>query len=149
LVNDRGPFWGSFFYTYIRKKSALKKNVSPIVFAVIWLLLVTTLLCIPGTKLPKITWQDKIWLDKWIHIFLFMILVILWSLAYSNKKNTRGDSRKIFFQIMMIGCFYGIAMEFVQKYFIPFRSFDLGDIIADGIGCVAGYFFTIKRFYPR
>jgi VanZ family protein len=149
LVNDRGPFWGSFFYTYIRKKSALKKNVSSIVFAVIWLLLVTSLLCIPGSKLPKITWQDKIWLDKWVHIFLFMILVILWSMAYSHKKNTEGGGRKIFFKIMVVVCLYGIAMEIVQKYFIPFRSFDLGDIIADGIGCVAGYFFAIKRFYLR
>jgi VanZ family protein len=149
LVNDRGPFWGSFFYTYIRKKSALKKNVSSIVFAVIWFLLVTTLLCIPGTRLPKITWQDKIWLDKWVHIFLFMILVILWSKLYSHKKNTQSASRKIFFKIMVVGCFYGIAMEFVQKYFIPFRSFDLGDIIADGVGCLAGFFYSIKKSDPR
>jgi VanZ family protein len=127
----------------------LKKNVTTIVFAVLWLLLVTGLLCTPGTKFPKITWQDKIWFDKWVHIFLFMVLVILWSRAYTYKKNIRSDSRKIFFQIMMLGIFYGIAMEIVQKYFIPFRSFDLLDIIADGIGCVAGYFFAIKKFYPR
>jgi VanZ family protein len=149
LVNDRGPFWGSFFYTYIRKKSALKKNVSTIVLAIIWLLLVTSLLCIPGTKLPKITWQDKIWLDKWIHVFLFMILVILWSMAYSHKKNKLGNNRKIFFQIMIVGCLYGILMELVQKYFIPFRSFDFGDIIADAIGCVAGNLIAIKKLYPR
>ena len=127
----------------------LKKNISTIVFAVIWFLLVTTLLCIPGTRLPKITWQDKIWLDKWVHIFLFMILVILWSKSYSHKKNTQSASRKIFFKIMVVGCLYSIAMEIVQKYFIPFRSFDLMDIIADGIGCVAGYFYSIKKFYPR
>jgi VanZ family protein len=127
----------------------LKKNVSSIVFAVTWLLLVTILLCIPGTKLPKIGWQDKIWLDKWIHVFLFMVLVILWTQAYSNKKNIQQGSRKIFIQIMVIGCLYGVLMEIVQKYFIPFRSFDLGDIIADGIGCVAGYFFAIKRFYSQ
>jgi VanZ family protein len=127
----------------------LKKNVSSIVFAVTWLLLVTILLCIPGTKLPKIGWQDKIWLDKWIHVFLFMVLVILWTKAYSNKKNTQQGSRKIFIQIMVIGCLYGVLMEIVQKYFIPFRSFDLGDILADGIGCVAGYFYAIKRFSFR
>ena len=127
----------------------MKKNVSSIVFAVIWFLLVTTLLCIPGTRLPKITWQDKIWLDKWVHIFLFMILVILWSKLYSHKKNTQSASRKIFFKIMVVGCFYGIAMEFVQKYFIPFRSFDLGDIIADGVGCLAGFFYSIKKSDPR
>ena len=137
---------GLLFYTYIRKKSVLKKNVSTIVFAIIWLLLVTSLLCIPGTKLPKITWQDKIWLDKWVHIFLFMILVILWSKAYSHKKDTRSGSRKIFLKIMITGIVYGIAMEIVQKYFIPFRSFDFGDIIADAIGCVVGYLISIKKF---
>ena len=47
---------------------------------------------------------------------------------------------------MVVGWLYGIAMEFVQKYFIPFRSFDFGDIIADGIGCVAGYYFSVKKF---
>ena len=135
---------GLLFYTYIRKKSPLKKNILTIVFAAIWFLLVTSLLCIPGTKFPKIDWQDKIWLDKWIHIFLFMILVILWSKAYSHS--TQSGGRKIFFKIMVVGCFYGIAMEFVQKYFIPFRSFDFGDIIADGIGCVAGYYFSVKKF---
>jgi len=128
------------------EKIALKKSVPTTVFAVIWFLLVTTLLCIPGTKLPKITWQDKIWLDKWVHIFLFMILVILWSKAYSHKKDTHSGSRKIFLQIMITGIVYGIAMEIVQKYFIPFRSFDFGDIIADAIGCVVGYLISIKKF---
>jgi len=124
----------------------LKKNVSTIVFAIIWLLIITTLLCTPGTKLPKVTWQDKIWLDKWIHVFLFIVLVILWSKAYSNKKNTQSYNRKTFFKIMVLGCFYGIAMELVQKYFIPFRSFDIGDILADGVGCFIGYLISIKRF---
>ena len=50
---------------------------------------------------------------------------------------------------MVVGCFYGIAMEFVQKYFVPFRSFDLGDIIADGVGCLAGFFYSIKKSDPR
>jgi VanZ family protein len=144
-----GALFGAPFFIYIRKKSALKKNASTIVFAVIWFLLVTTLLCIPGTKLPKISWQDKVWLDKWVHIFLFMILVILWSKAYSHNKNIQSNSRKFFFRIMIIGIFYGIAMELVQKYFIPFRSFDLGDILADGIGCIVGFFYSIKKFKPR
>jgi VanZ family protein len=124
----------------------LKRDASRIVFAIIWLLLVTSLLCIPGTKLPKVTWEDKIWLDKWVHVFLFMVLVILWSKAYSNKKNIQNNIRKIFFQIMILGFLYGISMELVQKYFIPFRSFDLFDILADGVGCFIGYLLSLKRF---
>ena len=124
----------------------MKKNIAAIVFAIVWLLTITTLLCIPGTKFPKVTWEDKIWLDKWIHVFLFMVLVIVWNKVYSDKKNIQNNIRKIFFQIMIIGFLYGIAMELVQKYFIPFRSFDIGDILADGIGCFIGYLISIKRF---
>jgi len=138
-------FQGSFFI-YIRKKSALKKNISTIVFAIIWLLLITTLLCIPGTKFPKATWEGKIWLDKWIHVFLFMVLVILWGKAYSGKKNTQNNTRKIFFQIMIPGFLYGILMEIVQEYFILNRSFELIDILADGAGCFIGYLISIKQF---
>lgn len=136
-------------FVYIRKKSALKKNVTTIAFAVIWLLIITTLLCIPGTELPKITWEDKIWLDKWIHVFLFMILVILWNKAYSGKKSMHLNTRKMFFQIMIVGFVYGILMELVQKYFIPYRSFDVTDILADGLGCFIGYIISVKRFVKR
>ena len=136
-------------FVYIRKKSALKKNVTTIAFAVIWLLIITTLLCIPGTELPRITWEDKIWLDKWIHVFLFMILVILWNKAYSGKKSMHLNTRKMFFQIMIVGFVYGILMELVQKYFIPYRSFDVTDILADGLGCFIGYIISVKRFVKR
>ena len=78
-----------------------------------------------------------------------MVLVILWSKVYSHKKNLQTDSRNTFFKIMVLGIFYGVVMELVQKYFIPFRSFDLMDILADGVGCVAGYFYAIKKVYPR
>ena len=140
-----GALFGAPF-CYIRKKSALKKNVTTIAFAVIWLLIITTLLCIPGTELPRITWEDKIWLDKWIHVFLFMILVILWNKAYSGKKSMHLNTRKMFFQIMIVGFVYGILMELVQKYFIPYRSFDVRDILADGVGSFMGYLISIKRF---
>ncbi|HEX6172108.1 MAG TPA: VanZ family protein [Chitinophagaceae bacterium] len=124
----------------------MKKNVATLVFAIIWLLLITTLLCIPGTELPKITWEDKIWFDKWIHVFLFMILVMLWNKVYAGKENIPLNPRRVFFQIMIVGFVYGILMELVQKYFIPYRSFDIIDILADGVGCVMGYFISLKRF---
>jgi VanZ family protein len=117
--------------------------------AILWLLIVTTLLCIPGTELPKFTWQNKIWLDKWIHIFLFMVLVVLWCRVYSRGKNKVGNTSNIYLRIMVIGIAYGVGMEIVQKYFIPFRSFDVGDIIADAVGCITGYLVLRKMFYVR
>lgn len=143
-----GALFLGLLFIYIGQKSCLKKNTTSIVFAITWLLLVTALFCIPGTEFPKITWSDKILLDKWVHVVLFMVLVILWSKAYAGKISMPINLRKFFFRIMMLGVLYGILMELVQKYFIPFRSFDVFDVIADTVGCVAGYLFALKKFLP-
>jgi VanZ family protein len=105
---------------------------------------VTILLCIPGTELPKVTWSTKIWLDKWVHIFLFLVLVWFWCRAYKSIEKIK--AKKTFIAITVLSIFYGVIMEIIQQYFIPFRSFDVGDMIADSIGAIAGYFISIKRF---
>ena len=38
---------------------------------------------------------------------------------------------------------YGIGMEYVQKYWVPLRSFDYTDIIADGVGALLGVIITV------
>jgi len=40
-------------------------------------------------------------------------------------------------------------MEVLQENFIPFRSFDVTDMLANGLGCIAGYFIALKKFIPR
>jgi len=40
-------------------------------------------------------------------------------------------------------------MEFVQKYFIPNRSFDLGDIAADSIGCFIGFIYSSRKYIKK
>lgn len=39
---------------------------------------------------------------------------------------------------------YGILMELVQKYWIPNRSFELQDILADTAGCMLGWLICRK-----
>jgi len=126
----------------------LKHFRTAFLFAFTWLLFVTILLCTPGSKLPKIGWSDKIWLDKWAHIFLFFVLVFLWCRAYL-KRDLVINIKKICFTIAILSVVYGIGMEIVQHYFIPFRSFDYGDMIADGIGSIAGYFISVYRFLKK
>ena len=40
-------------------------------------------------------------------------------------------------------------IEFVQKSWIPNRSFDIGDIIADGAGAAAGVIYSFKRYIKK
>jgi VanZ family protein len=117
--------------------------------ALAWFLLCTILLTIPGSKLPKEDWLDNIWMfDKWIHIGLFGILAFLAGRAY--YQNISFTQRTSFIIICGILCLaYGILMEFDQKYFIPNRSFDLGDITADGIGSFLGAWFSARVYIKK
>ena len=44
---------------------------------------------------------------------------------------------------------YGIAIEYIQLYWVPHRSFDLGDIIADAAGAAAGVLYSIKKYIKK
>jgi VanZ family protein len=66
------------------------------------------------------------------------------------KKHSNDSRLKTLFILIGVFCLvYGIGMEFIQKYFITNRSFDSGDIIADGIGCVLGVFYSRKRYKKK
>ena len=118
----------------------------PFIVATGWLIIVTILLCLPGTEFPKINWLDKIWFDKWVHIALFLAMVILWCRAFSNNS---GKPKSLFSWIALLSIIYGIVMELVQEFFIPFRSFEIPDIIADGIGSFTGYLLSIRWYIKK
>ena len=113
--------------------------------ALAWFIMLTILLCLPGSAFPRENWFDKIELDKWIHICLFGVLVILWcrALAISGKKI------RLFIHIALYCFLYGIVMEIIQKFFIPNRSFDTGDILADGVGAALGLLFAARVYIKK
>ena len=92
------------------------------------------LLTLPGSAFPKEDFFDSVHLDKWIHICMFGGLVFLWSIPFVQTIFGLGKKRRAVLWLAIIALAYGIIMEFVQKYFIPNRSFDVYDIIADGVG---------------
>jgi VanZ family protein len=126
----------------------LKRLHASLIPAIGWFIISVILLTLPGTAFPQEDWLDKIWFDKWVHIGMFSIMVALWCIGwrYLKKNVPAGKFKPIFIRIGMICLGYGIAMEFVQHYFIPYRSFDVGDIIADVVGCAAGAVYSIRRY---
>jgi len=124
----------------------LKKNQLAILVALTWSLITTVLLCLPGSAFPKENWFDKIWLDKWIHIGIFTLMVFLWCRSITTLTEKKSI---LFIQVAFYFFLYGIAMEFVQKYFIPNRSFDIGDIIADGVGSIMGLIISLKVYIKK
>ena len=82
---------------------------------------------------------DAIYFDKWVHAGLFGMLTILFSWPFRKLYPAQ---HSLFISIAVLSLLYGIAMEYVQKYLTTDRDFDYADMIADGVGCVIGYFFT-------
>lgn len=116
-----------------------KKYFSKLFFPVAWTLIILILLMMPGNMLPDESHFKIPNFDKVVHISLFGGFVFLWCLYINTKNFPQAKNLKIFFAVFAIGISLGISMEFVQKYFIPFRDFSLGDIIADIIGASIAY----------
>ena len=127
----------------------MKKIKKIFIVPLLWLLTSTILLTLPGSALPKEDWLDKIWFDKWVHIAMFSIMVFLWCRAVAKMNLSVEKLKKIFWGLTILWITYGVGMEFVQKYFISNRSFDLGDIAADIVGCVAGFIYCFRRFIKK
>jgi hypothetical protein len=117
--------------------------------AITWLLISTILLTIPGSSFPKENWLEKLWVDKWVHLAMFSIMVFLWCWATMKIPQSTTQRKKTFIIIACFALVYGSAMEFVQHYLIPNRSFDAGDIIADAAGCGAGFIFSWTRYIKK
>ena len=78
--------------------------------------------------------------DKIAHLILFSGLVFLW-IFFDYRKNNLKSGALEWFVVVLVSS-YGIVMEYVQFYFIPKRSFDKGDIVADVVGSLIGYLFA-------
>jgi hypothetical protein len=113
--------------------------------AIIGFVLATTLFCLPGKKFPEADWFEKLFLDKWIHVGLFVVLVSMWCLPFIHRITELTRLRTIFIWISLGFIGYGIVIEFVQGNFIPYRTFGIDDMVADAIGCGIGFLFANRQ----
>lgn len=114
---------------------ALFRNLSSRLFIpVLWTLLIIFLLSLPGSAIPKVNLGIQ-HVDKIVHFILFGLFPIFWSYYFIPRKpykNWKG--------IVVLFCFLsivlGIALEYVQQYFVVNRDFDVNDIYADSLGAI-------------
>ena len=109
----------------------------------------TILFCLPGNKFPEKAWFEKIFLDKWAHIGLFAVMVVLWCLPFLHRIQVRSRLHNLFIWIAITFIGYGIIIEFVQENFIPNRTFGIDDMVADALGCGLGFLFAKKQLKQK
>jgi len=76
---------------------------------------------------------------------LFGILVLLISLPITETILPKTRRLFMLLSVAMNCLLYGVVIEIIQHYFIPNRSFDLNDIVSDGVGCFLGWYFVYYR----
>jgi VanZ family protein len=112
-----------------------------------WFFLILIAVCIPGYDLPKVDkWMITINYDKLIHVGLFAVLAALFMHPISKSALTKKEKWHYFIKITIATAIWGLTSELIQKFFIPSRSFDLTDFLADTFGGVIALFVCKKYF---
>jgi len=117
----------------------LKRLLSKAPVPIAWTILIQVLLCLPGSTLPSGGVFNIPQLDKIIHSLLFGGFTGLWCYYYFLRGKSPGSLKTIFFIVYLLAITNGIILEYVQRDYIPNRSFDEADIIVDVIASSIAY----------
>jgi hypothetical protein len=112
----------------------------------IWWGFTIWLFTLPGSSVPAFPWMAKIHADKLVHLALFAGWCILFCWPFHNSTVSNARRQQWFLLIALAGIVYGIAVEFIQRQMNMGRAFELNDVLADGLGCAIGYWFSKKFF---
>lgn len=116
----------------------LQKNKTLFIYFplfIYWLILfaATTL---PGNKVPDLGVSDKI-----EHSTAYMVLSVLLCLTYTFQNKIKIFWKRPFLMTILTVTFYGILDE-LHQLFIPGRSCDIKDLMADVAGASVGLLFV-------
>ena len=113
-------------------------------FPLSWTLLTILLLCLPGSLVPGTGLFALKNLDKIIHALLFGMNVLFWGWHFESSAREYKNLKILFIAATAIIITLGVIMEYVQMYFIPNRSFDGNDIIANVVGSILAGIWLLK-----
>ena len=109
-----------------------------------WFFIVLLLMSMPGRDIPGNSWFDKIYADKIVHAGIFGLMVILFIRPLAQSMMPEKTKLQYFAGIAVSVALWGLATEYIQKYMVVGRNFDLLDFVADAVGCIIAYWFSRK-----
>lgn len=111
-----------------------------------WTIITIILLLLPGSTIPGDGLFSIPHFDKIVHVLLFGGIVFWWAFHLYFRRLDHQKWRKTIAFLTAFSVVLGIVLEFLQLYFVPNRSFDNGDIVADAAGAIlAGVFHLIVK----
>ena len=130
----------------------MTNSFKTLVWIIFEFVLIFILLSMPSSGEPGTGWISYLlqlpYADKIIHIGLFGSLAfsIFFHFEQYSKASFQTTRTKALSLIVCI--VFGIGMEFYQKYFVPSRGFEVGDMLADAMGALLAlpFFNWVRHF---
>ena len=105
-----------------------------------WGLFLVLLHTLPGKAFPKIpTIFDLLAPDKAVHVVMFAVFFILMTQSFRKEGNPLFFGRHSVISAFLCAFLFGVAMELIQNYLIPYRFGSVYDLVANTVGCLAGW----------
>lgn len=117
-----------------------------------WFFIVGVLTLMPASDVPTVNWMANIPnFDKLVHAGLFGGLTILFALPLLKSGFSEKQKINYSIKISLAAVVWGITIEFLQKFYVPSRDFDLLDWAADCVGVIIAFWITIRilKYFHR
>ena len=121
-------------------------SISRFIPAITWFFIVLVLLCLPAKDVPTSNWLDILYFDKLIHTAIFGLLALLFMLPFAFSPLKHKKKLQYFIGIAIATSLWGLTTEFIQKYLVSGRSFDLFDWAADSLGAFTSFLICRKKY---
>ena len=110
-----------------------------------WFFVVGILTLMPASDVPQVSWMDNIPnFDKLVHAGLFGGLAFLFALPLLKSHLSERQKINYSLKISLAAIVWGITIEFLQKFYVPSRDFDLLDWAADAVGVIIAFWIIIR-----
>jgi VanZ family protein len=107
------------------------------IFTISWAVMILFLTLTPGHAMPDLSIWDLLSFDRFAHLFVFGILVLLMTVGFTKQYTylfLRFNAFKLSFLFSLA---FSIVIELAQSA-IPGRTLEINDFIANATGCLTG-----------
>jgi glycopeptide antibiotics resistance protein len=107
------------------------------IFTITWAVMILFLTLTPGHAMPDLSIWDLLSFDRFAHLFVFGILVLLMTVGFTKQYSSlflRFNAAKLSFFFSLL---FSVLIEFGQAT-IPGRTMEINDFIANTSGCITG-----------
>lgn len=126
----------------------MKNKKIPFIYflpGIAWFFIVGVLTLMPSRDVPEVGWLDKIPnFDKLVHAGLFGGLAFFFAFPLFRSDMPLKQKWNYSVRISLASIIWGITIEFLQKFFVPSRDFDLLDWAADAFGVIVAFWVIVR-----